>query len=94
LVHNDAHIERYVEAFGAAGGVTVPLEEAWLRYRQQLPAALMMWTPTHAPLAIRTADRAGPGAGRRCSLGRPAGWLDPRDHGVLARPGPSRYAYS
>jgi hypothetical protein len=33
------------------GGISLDFDEAWLRYRQQTFAALLMWTPTlcHPP---------------------------------------------
>ena len=44
-------IARYLERLEAEGGPKVSFDEAFRRYRQQLPAALLMWTPTlcHAP---------------------------------------------
>jgi aminoglycoside phosphotransferase (APT) family kinase protein len=44
-------IARYAERMHEYGGVRIGFEEAWLRYRQQTFAALLMWTPTlcHPP---------------------------------------------
>ncbi len=44
-------LARYLQALAAAGGPDIPLETAWHHYRRQLPAALLMWTPTlcHPP---------------------------------------------
>lgn len=42
---------RYFAKLQAAGGPRVAVEDAWQHYRTQLPAALLMWTPTlcHPP---------------------------------------------
>ena len=44
-------LARYVERLHEAGGPKVSIDHAWLRYRQQMFAALLMWTPTlvHPP---------------------------------------------
>jgi hypothetical protein len=44
-------IERYLDALHSEGGPKVGFDHAWLRYRQQTFAALLMWTPTlcHPP---------------------------------------------
>ncbi|WP_327753883.1 phosphotransferase (plasmid) [Sphingobium sp. SJ10-10] len=39
----------YLRAFAAAGGESVPFEEAWLNYRQQLLTTLAWWTMTLTP---------------------------------------------
>lgn len=39
----------YLDAFASAGGETVPFEEAWLNYRQQLLTTLAWWTMTLTP---------------------------------------------
>ena len=39
-------IELYVDQLSISSGRQFSVDEAWLRYRQYLPAALMMWTPT------------------------------------------------
>lgn len=45
-------LSSYLDALEAAGGPRVPFDVAWLRYRQQTPGALVMWTPVlrHSPL--------------------------------------------
>jgi hypothetical protein len=42
----------YLDRLHAAGGERISFDEGWLRYRQQLFPALLMWTPTlcHSPL--------------------------------------------
>lgn len=42
---------RYLARLQQAGGPSVVVEDAWQHYRRQLPAALLMWTPTlcHPP---------------------------------------------
>jgi hypothetical protein len=42
----------YLQKMEAASGVSISFEDAWLLYRQQMPAALLMWTVTlcHSPL--------------------------------------------
>ena len=41
----------YLDRLRAAGGPSVNFAEAWLHYRQQLPAALAWWTVTLSPPA-------------------------------------------
>lgn len=42
----------YLDRVEAESGVRIPFDEAWRLYRQQMPAALLMWTVTlcHSPL--------------------------------------------
>lgn len=42
-------VELYVDRLGGAGGDPLAVAATWDRYRQQLPGALLMWTPTHSP---------------------------------------------
>jgi len=44
-------LARYLAKLRAAGGPSVAADAAWAHYREQLPAALLMWTPTlcHPP---------------------------------------------
>ena len=44
-------LSRYLDKLPQAGGPTVAFDTAWQHYRQQLPGALLMWTPTlcHPP---------------------------------------------
>jgi Phosphotransferase enzyme family len=42
-------IEHYLDRLRADFGVAVPFDQAWLAYRQQSFAALLMWTPTLCP---------------------------------------------
>ncbi|MGI9324338.1 MAG: phosphotransferase family protein [Pseudomonadales bacterium] len=45
-------IERYLSGLEAHSGIAVMFNEAWLAYRKQSIAALLMWTPTLCPPAI------------------------------------------
>jgi hypothetical protein len=44
-------IGRYIDRMRQIGGVAIAFDDAWRRYRQQMFAALLMWTPTlcHPP---------------------------------------------
>lgn len=44
-------LQRYIERMHEIGDVRLDFDDAWLRYRQQTFAALLMWTPTlcHPP---------------------------------------------
>lgn len=42
-------IQAYLDELHEAGGPRTGFAEAWNLYRRQLPAALMMWTPTYRP---------------------------------------------
>ena len=44
-------LSRYLTKLQETGGPRVAVDDAWQHYRQQLPAALLMWTPTlcHPP---------------------------------------------
>jgi hypothetical protein len=44
-------LSRYLDKLAQAGGPAVAFASAWQHYRQQLPGALLMWTPTlcHPP---------------------------------------------
>jgi hypothetical protein len=44
-------IDRYRKKIAVCGGPEIERDEAWTRYKQQMPAALLMWTPTliHSP---------------------------------------------
>jgi thiamine kinase-like enzyme len=45
-------IELYLNRFEELSGEKIPFDEAWLRYRQQVFGALIMWTPTYSPPAF------------------------------------------
>jgi hypothetical protein len=45
-------LRHYLARLAADAKVEIPFDEAWRLYRQQMPAALLMWTVTlvHSPL--------------------------------------------
>lgn len=46
-------VTRYLARLKAAGGPDLGFDHGWLRYRQQMFAALLMWTPTLCPSPTR-----------------------------------------
>jgi len=49
-------IQLYLNRFEALSGEKIPFDEAWLRYRQQVFGAMVMWTPTYSPPAFVPKD--------------------------------------